>query len=446
VTAIADRTPRRRRGFFGLVTANLVSEIGTAMSGVAIPWLVLVTTGSAARTGVIGFAEMAPYVIMQATAGPLADRLGFRRMYVVGNSIAAAVVCLIPILHSVGDLPFGVLATLVAVGGAVRGAADSSINPQVPLLADLAGMPIERAAGLASTAYRVGMLVGIPSAGLLIAATSPAGVVLIDGLSFAVAAAMVASFVPPLGAQHPDGRPAFSLRGYAAELAEGMRFLRGDRLLLGIVAMVVVSNFLDQGLDAVLIPVWVRERINEPAALGVIGGVAGAALVLGVLLGSWLGPRLPRRAVYAVGYLVGGSPGFFALAAWRTLPPVLVVTACCGLFAGGLNPILGAVQFERVPKQLQARVLGAVKASAWAGVPFGALLAGGLVQSVGLGPTLVSFGAVMFVLTLAPFVFPAWKQMNRSPVPAEPEPDSAISLSPDSADPASLDPVTPSTG
>jgi MFS family permease len=81
----------RRTPFYGLVSAYLVSEVGTAMSSVAIPWLVLVTTGSAAATGIVGFAQMAPYVTLQATAGPIVDRVGLRRTFLIGNGIAALI-------------------------------------------------------------------------------------------------------------------------------------------------------------------------------------------------------------------------------------------------------------------------------------------------------------------------------------------------------------------
>jgi hypothetical protein len=61
----------------------------------------------------------------------------------------------------------------------------------------------------------------------------------------------------------------------------------------------------------------------------------------------------------------------------------------------------------------------AVNAAAWAGMPIGGLLAGMLVESAGLRPTLVLGAAVYFATTLAPFVFPAWRGMDE-PVPERP--------------------------
>jgi predicted MFS family arabinose efflux permease len=88
-----------------------------------------------------------------------------------------------------------------------------------------------------------------------------------------------------------------------------------------------------------------------------------------------------------------------------------------GIVGGVLNPIFGAVEFERVPARLQARVLGAIKASAWVGIPFGALLGGYATEALGVRPAVLVFGAAYLLTTLAPFVFPAWRQLKR-PVPA----------------------------
>src|SRR3954452_7163704 len=99
-----------RRPLYGLLAAYFVSGVGTAMSAVAVPWLVLVTTGSAASTGIVGFAQMAPYVLLQATAGPLVDRVGLRRTFLLGNSAAAVTMCAIPLLHAAGGLSVTTLA------------------------------------------------------------------------------------------------------------------------------------------------------------------------------------------------------------------------------------------------------------------------------------------------------------------------------------------------
>jgi MFS family permease len=407
---------RRRLPLIGLVGSFFVSEVGTAASAVALPWLVLVTTNSAGRTGLTGFVEMTPYVLLQATSGPLADRWGWRRTSVAGNALAAAAVGAVPLLSALGALSFGALLALVAVAGAARGTADAATLPLVPGTAVLGEVSNERAAGAYSAANRAGVLIGMPLAGLLIGVTSPATVVLIDALTFAAAAIGLAVTIPAAvqDRARADGPPErFDLHAYLADLAEGLRFLRADRLLLGVATLVALTNLLDQALTSVLLPVWARDELHEATGVGIVGGTAAVGALVGVVVGAWLGERLPRHLTFAAGYLLGGAPPFFALAAVATLPVPVVVAALAGFFGGFLNPIIGAVSYERIPPELQARVLGAVKASAWLGLPLGSLLGGVLVQGAGLDPALVTCGVIMLLATAAPSVFPVWRQMNR---------------------------------
>ncbi len=157
--------PASRRPLTGLLVAQLVSVLGTSMSALAIPWLVLTSTGSATRTGLIAFAELAPYVAMQALGGPLVDRAGARRTYVLGNAAAAVVLCAVAALDVIGLLPLGALAGLVAAVGAVRGTADCAGQVLVPGAAGLGEVPLERAAGLHGSANQTGLLVGAAAAG-----------------------------------------------------------------------------------------------------------------------------------------------------------------------------------------------------------------------------------------------------------------------------------------
>ncbi|MGH3216563.1 MAG: MFS transporter [Trebonia sp.] len=415
-------TARRRLPLYGLVLAYGVSQLGTVMSGLAIPWLVLVTTGSAARTGLVGFAEMAPYVVAQAISGPVVDRFGLRRSCVTGNAAAAVLVGAIPALYALGALSLGSLFAVVAVAGAVRGAADAATSPLVPRAASFGGVPNERAAGLNSVAQRTGMLLGLPLAGVLIAVAGAPTVVLVDAVTFAAAALLIAAAVPAAAAKADDDPAAatsgqLTVRGYLSRLGDGMRFIRADRVIAGIALMVAIVNLLDVALDSVFIPVWVHTRLHQPSGLGLIGGAMAIGLVAGALAGTWLGHRMPRHLTYAVGFLLGGCPVFIALAFAASLPPVMVVAALGGLAGGALNPIIGAVTYERVPARLQASVLGAFRASAWIGIPFGALLGGTLAEGIGLRDALLVTGTAMFLTTLAPFVFPSWRGVNRRPQP-----------------------------
>ena len=106
-----------------------------------------------------------------------------------------------------------------------------------------------------------------------------------------------------------------------------------------------------------------------------------------------------------------------ALAA--TLPPVLAVSLVAGLGVGAINPALSSTEYERVPRHLQARVLGALGALAWAGIPLGGLVGGLAVGALGLSTAAWLLGGVYLLATLTPFVLPVWREINRPAVQEE---------------------------
>jgi MFS family permease len=420
-TLVVPGSRRGRIGLWGYLVAEAVSTTGTRMSMVAIPWFVLTTTGSPALTGLVGFAELLPFVVVLALGGPVIDRWGARRVAVVSGLVAAVFVSAIAVLDDLDALPVPLLIALVALVGAVRGSSTATYV-LVPGVAEQAGMPIERASGLHDGMNRVAGMVGVPLAGVLMAVWSAPVVLLLDAASFVVASVLLWLLVPrsaepPRSEPRTDGRS--SLAAYVDELKDGFGFLRADRLLVAIGVLVLLTNMFDQAYGAVLLPVWVEQELGSPLGLGAVGGVFGVGAVLGSVLFAWLGPRLPRRRSFAWGFLIGGAPRYLVLALAVTLPPVLAVSFLAGVGVGAINPALASTEYERVPRHLKARVLGALGAVAMAGMPLGALLGGLLVAAIGLTPTLVVVGVAYLLTTLAPFVLPVWREMERPAAPLD---------------------------
>ena len=129
--------------------------------------------------------------------------------------------------------------------------------------------------------------------------------------------------------------------------------------------------------------------------------------------------RLPRYRTYLVAFLICGAPRFVMLAIDAPLWSVLVVAVAGGCASGFLNPVLGAVLFERIPPELMGRVTSMNLAMSWSLIPFGGLLGGLAVAAWGLSPALLLIGAAYLVTTMAPAVQPRWKEMDQRPEPAE---------------------------
>ncbi|MFI9235071.1 MFS transporter [Streptomyces sp. NPDC053079] len=409
--------PHRLRPLAGVLAATAVSVTGTRVSAIALPWFVLVTTGSATLTGLVAFCEMAPYVLVKALTGPLVDRVGPRVVSWSTDLVSAVAVLLIPLTHSLHVLPFWLLLTLVAVVGAVRGPGDLAKEIMVPEAADRSRVPLERATGLAGVTERLASTVGPAAGGALVAFIGPLTGLVVNAVSFALGSVVIA-LVLPRGMGRPVGDDAASVdggggAGYWRRLGEGFAFLRGERLLLTIIVMVGITNLLDAAFNAVLVPVWARESGGGPAVIGLTAATAGIAAVCGSLIAAAVAHRLPRRLVFFAGFLLAGAPRWLILASGAPVWAVVAVFALSGFGAGFLNPILGAISFERVPRQLLGRVRALGDSCAWAGIPLGGLLAGAAVASLGLMPVLLAGAAAYFCTTNLAALRPEWKEMDR---------------------------------
>jgi predicted MFS family arabinose efflux permease len=177
--------------------------------------------------------------------------------------------------------------------------------------------------------------------------------------------------------------------------------------------MVLFTNLVDAAVSGLLLLLWARSTGVGTAGLGVVLAVFGLAALTGATLYAVVGPRLPRRWTFATAFLVTGAPRLLALALPLPFWAVLVVWAVGGLAAGAINPALATAQYAAIPERLLARALAAVNAIAWAGIPLGALLAGAVVNLVGLVPTLLVLGAVYGLVTLDPFLRRSWRAMDR---------------------------------
>ena len=405
-----------RRALYGWLAGETISMIGTRVSMIALPWFVLTTTGSAGRTGLVALAETLPMVVLKVLGGPVIDRAGPRRVAISCDVASVLAVGAVPVLHAAGLLPFGALLGLVAVAGALRGPGDAAKHALVPILARDAGVPMERATGLASTVERTSSMLGAAGAGVLVTLVGAADALVVDAVSFGVCAVVVGWATVGMGgpAIEPEDAEAAGTP-YLRQLRQGWDFLRGDRVLLGIAVMVAVTNLLDAAYASVLMPVWAKEGHAGAAALGLVFACwAGSSAVGSICAAGWAA-RIPRFTVYVVAFLVAGAPRFAVFAFHSPLWLIAIVVVSGGFASGFLNPVLGAVIFERIPQRLVGRVSSLTTAMCFALLPFGGLLGGGLVTGFGLAAAMLVTGAAYFVATMLPVVDPHWREIDRRP-------------------------------
>ena len=158
-----------RLPIIALYSANAISLVGNVFANLAIPWFVLQTTGSATQTGLTGFFSILPVVLAGIFGGTFIDRLGYKRASVLADIASGVTVLLIPLLYFTVGLGFWPLMALVFMGALLDAPGHTARAALTPELAEMAGMPIERATSLTQVVDRSSRLLGAPLAGLLIA-------------------------------------------------------------------------------------------------------------------------------------------------------------------------------------------------------------------------------------------------------------------------------------
>jgi MFS family permease len=398
--------PVTRRPLYALYAADIVSLSGNSVAQLAIPWFVLTTTGSATSTALVVFFNFLPIVIATFFGGVIVDRLGFRTTSVVADLASAAAVAAIPLLHATIGIELWQLIVLVFVGALLDAPGATARAALIPDLVELAGIRMERASGIRGAIQEGSQLVGAPIGGLLVAGVGATNALWLNSASFLVSAALVVFFVPRpamLAEQEQRGQ-------FFTELADGMRFIWSSRVLRAMLLTVLVSNFLDAPFP-VIMAVFAEETYGSAAELGLLYGTLGGAGLVGALVYSSIGHRLPRRKTF-VGCFALFPLTYLTVATTPSLPVAIAAFAIAGLASGPVNPLIFTIVAERVPVSLRGRVFGAVRAGAWASIPLGILAGGALVAAVGVVATFLSIGIAYVALTLYGVFNPAFREMD----------------------------------
>ena len=400
--------PHNSIPLYSLFIANAISLVGNVFSLIAIPWFVLQTTGSATQTGITGFFTILPVVLAGFLGGTLIDRLGYKRTSIIADYASGITTALIPLLYATVGLEFWQLLVLVFMGALLDTPGSTARAALLPELAEQAGMPIERATSLIHVIERGARLVGAPLAGLLIGLMGTANVLWLNAASFVVSAAIIGLMIPTI----TPATEATKSGKYFEELKDGLRFIARDKLILSIVVMVMLTNFLDAIFGGVLQPVYVREVYGRAMDLGLLIAANGGGAVIGGLIFAAIGHRLPRHATFVGAFVLTG----FRYWVYALYPPVwimIIVSLICSIGAGPLNPIIGAIEFERIPSHMRGRVFGAITAGAWLAMPLGMLLGGILTDRLGTFIMMIGLAITFLITTVTMAFIPAMKEMNR---------------------------------
>jgi MFS family permease len=415
----ADRSGARR-AIALLLTGHVLSRTGNVVSVFALPFIVLEQGGGPIEVGVAAFSATVPILIGGPLGGAVVDRIGALRSSAIADAVSGATIALIPILALTVGLPFPALLALVFAGALLDAPGETARQVVLPQLAAAAGIRLERAVGFLDATTRLSGLLGGPLAGLLVALLGAADALVVTASAFGVSAVVTVVLARSRAGRAASVRAeqdAEADAGAGSGLLAGIRFLVREPVLRLIVGLVLVTNLLDAARSSSLLPLYATEQLGGAAGLGLVTGAFAGAAFLGSVGFGLIAHRVPRRPVFVLGFLLAGGPSLLAPALGADLPWMVAAGVVSGLAAGSLNPIIGAIELERTPPQVRGRVLGAITAGAWAGIPVGGLLGGVGAAAIGVSASFAVILAAYTVAALLPLTRRTWRGMER-PAPA----------------------------
>src|SRR3954464_10993351 len=384
-----------------IVAAEVVSSVGSSMAVLALPWFVLVTTGSATKLGLVLGIGSIPFVTLPLPAGSLIARIGARQMMVIADAARLPLLAAIPALYSLDALSFPLLVVLVALTNVLLAA---HMPAQRLILSEVVGdeeSVVARVNAYLDGAQTTAPLVGPALAGVLIAALGAPNVLYLDAATFGVAAIAVGLFVPrrkPIAEAEERG------------LLAGVRYVLRSRLLV-VLCVSTLTMEIFFALFVTTLPVFAYSYFDQNAR---IAGVFYAAMGAGALLGMPVVPVVVRR----FGALQVGAAGFVLASIPKMLlgiPLPAVGVAAVLVLQGFVAPLTGAPIFTVIttstPTAFRTKVLSAAVGLMFLTGPFGPAAAGPLINAVGARMALL-VAAVGYLLGSAPFAI--YVARNRS--------------------------------
>jgi MFS family permease len=270
-SSVGAWTPLRHRLFRGLWIAGLVSNIGSAMHGVAAAWVVTSLSGSASTVALLSAASSLPVFLLALPSGALADVFDRRHLLLFAQGLQLAIAALLGFFDFADQLSLGVLIGLSAalsIGAAINMPNWVAIAPEVLPREQLAS-----AGALNSISMNLAGALGPAAGGLLIAAAGTGWVFVANAVSFLAVVAVVLMWKRESA---PSSLPAEHI---TAAVRTGFRYAAHERtlqLLLTRIACIAIPATASMAL----LPLIARQQVNVSSSeYGLLGAAAGMAAV-----------------------------------------------------------------------------------------------------------------------------------------------------------------------
>ena len=390
----ALRHPNYKRFWFGA----LVSNSGTWLQNLTVPYVLLEITNAASWVGFAAFASIFPVMLLSPIAGNLADRFDRRKVLMVGQTGAALAAGALWLVWTLGVRSPGAIVAVAAAGGLISGFTLPTWQSFVPTLVDADDLP--SAISLNSVQFNIARAIGPAAGGALIAVLGPGWAFGLNALSYGAVLLALAVVDPKRTRQDRNRQPI--IKGFI----ESLHYINEQRGIAVAIAFAATVAFL--GFPIVSFVVVYAKQVYgvEPWALGLLSGLLGLGAILAAPIVAGVFGDLPRAKT------VRYAMPFYGLMVMVFGTSTTVLQGAVGLVFAGMGFLTIVATSNTVVQTIVAdRIRGRVMATrimTFTGAyPIGALLQTALADVVGPRPVVTVAGGLLFLAGMAVLMRPS---------------------------------------
>jgi len=383
--------------------SNITSVISGSMVFIALPWLALEITGSAASAGALVALTSIPGIFFGPILGTLIDRIGRRISGFISEVLTAVTILLIPVVHNSIEISFALL-VLLALGRAIVSPASSTARKSIiPDVAGPSGLSLERANSIHEGVFATGFAIGPAVAALFIGLIGPFDVFYVVAF-FSTLSATALFFVRTKESRGDGVSETGSL--LQDTILGAKTVLKTPAVLLGL-SFVMTLAMIYLPIEMVVLPAHFN-ALDYAEGLGILISTMAGASVVGALLFEKLQKKFKYSTIMKFGFIGLGS----SVLLMSLLPPfwvLLILGAILGFSWGPLMPMLNTVIQRVIPENMRGRVFG-IEMTIWgAGPTLTAVAVGIAVDGVGVQPVYLFLAVIVLVLS----VFVSFNKSNK---------------------------------
>lgn len=370
----------------------LVSNSGTWLQNLSIPYVLLQITGEAAWVGYAAFASLFPVMLLGPIAGNFADRFDRRKVLLVGQGASAvsAFVLFMAWRSGVRD-PYAIVA-LAGLGGLINGFTLPTWQSFIPTL--VPNEDLASAISLNSLQFNVSRALGPAAGGGLIAAFGPGVAFGINALSFGAVLLALAIINPGSTSQQRQKHPI--VKGFV----ESVRYVKGQPGIA--IAMGIACAVAFLGYPIISFVVVFAKQVYDvgPRSLGILSALLGIGSIIAVPIVSGVFGDLSRAKVTRVALPLYGLA-------------VMLFGSSTTLLQGGIGLIASGMAFltlvatsntatqSIVADRIRGRVMATRIMTFTGAYPLGALIQTRLSDVYGPRAVVTCAGAVLLMIGLS---------------------------------------------